>query len=540
MLNKSIRARTLALLAGSLTLLLVIALISFSVLSSKVDAYMHLVQGPLRASELIDRANSQFKTQVQEWKNVLLRGKDPVAFDKFWAAFQLQEQHVQATLGELATLQGIPADVHSAVAQLRAEHSRLGGAYRQGLQAFIEAAHDHTAGDKAVKGVDRATSEQMALLVQSLHESADRQAVQIAQSADRAMFLGTLVMMLSGIALIILSGWRIDRILVTPIRVLIERVDALSRGRLGQQIMTDRTDELGQLTGAANRLRTFLGDTFHQLQSSGAELDEASGALNSVATTIAAGTREQFSRTDQVATAMEEMSATAQEVARHAAAAASSADGADQAARHGESVMQATVVSITDMREEIASTAAVIRQLASDSGRIGQVLDVIRGVAEQTNLLALNAAIEAARAGEAGRGFAVVADEVRTLAQRTAASTAEINQIIGAVQRGAVDAVDAIEAGRKLSEKGLEEVIQAGAALRQITEAVEAIREMNRQIATAAEEQNDVVDDMTRNVAQIRDIGETNQQNVGRTANASERLHSIAAGMAKLTARIVQ
>ncbi len=540
MLKTSIRARTLALLAGSLALLLVIALVSFSVLSSKVNAYMHLVHGPLYASELIDRASGQFKTQIQEWKNVLLRGKDPATLDRYWSAFQTQEQSVQATLNELGALNGIPPEVESAVEQLRAEHSRLGVAYRSGLNAFVASGHDHQAGDRAVKGVDRATSEQMAELVRSLRKSAEEQALHIDESADRAVLLGIIVLAASGLGLIVISAWRIDQILVAPIRMLTERIDSLSRGRLGQQITTDRVDELGQLTSAANTLTDFLRETFQQLQTSGAELDEASGALNSVATTIAAGTRDQFSRTDQVATAMEEMSATAQDVARHAAAAAASADAAEQAAQRGDVVMQATVASIESVRKGIAATAAVIQQLESDSGRIGQVLDVIRGVAEQTNLLALNAAIEAARAGEAGRGFAVVADEVRTLAQRTAASTAEINQIIAAVQQGALDAVGAIESGQQQSEKGLDEVIQAGDALRQITVAVEAIRDMNHQIATAAEEQNAVVDDITCNLSQIREIGSVNQQNVERTATASERLHAISADMGKLTARIVQ
>ena len=151
--------------------------------------------------------------------------------------------------------------------------------------------------------------------------------------------------------------------------------------------------------------------------------------------------------------------------------------------------MRGTIATITDMSNEIASTADVIRRLEGDSGRIGKVLEVIRGIADQTNLLALNAAIEAARAGDAGRGFAVVADEVRTLAQRTAESTAEIHQIIDTVQAGASNAVRAIESGQARSEQGVGQVTEAGQMLQRITEAVEAIRDMNRQIATAAEEQ---------------------------------------------------
>ncbi|WP_423814538.1 methyl-accepting chemotaxis protein [Pseudomonas indica] len=253
---------------------------------------------------------------------------------------------------------------------------------------------------------------------------------------------------------------------------------------------------------------------------------------------MAQGTREQFSRTDQVATAMHEMSATAQEVARHAAEAAAAADDADDSARQGETVMRSTIQTITDIRGEIASTAEVIRRLENDSGRIGKVLEVIRGIADQTNLLALNAAIEAARAGEAGRGFAVVADEVRTLAQRTAESTAEIHQIIDTVQTGAVNAVRAIESGQNRSEAGVEQVTEAGLMLQRITGAVEAIRDMNRQIATAAEEQTSVAEDISRNLTEITAIATTNQENVQRTEAASQDLHSLSGELSSLTRRL--
>ncbi|WP_425299793.1 methyl-accepting chemotaxis protein [Pseudomonas asplenii] len=232
------------------------------------------------------------------------------------------------------------------------------------------------------------------------------------------------------------------------------------------------------------------------------------------------------------------MSATAQEVARHAAAAAGAADEADRSAQQGELVMRSTIQTITRMRTEISTTATVIRQLESDSGRIGKVLEVIRGIAEQTNLLALNAAIEAARAGEAGRGFAVVADEVRSLAQRTAASILEINQIIQSVQTGAVDAAQAIEGGQARSDESVEQVTEAGAMLERITAAVEAIRDMNRQIATAAEEQTSVAEDISRNLTEITAIASTNLDNVKRTEAASTNLHGLSGQLNEVTARL--
>src|SRR5690606_17908706 len=221
-----------------------------------------------------------------------------------------------------------------------------------------------------------------------------------------------------------------------------------------------------------------------------------------------------------------------------AADAARAADDADQSAQQGEKVMQGTIRTITQMRGEIANTATVIRQLETDSGRIGKVLEVIRGIAEQTNLLALNAAIEAARAGEAGRGFAVVADEVRSLAQRTAASIIEINQIIQTVQTGAIDAAQAIESGQARSDESVEQVTQAGAMLERITLAVEAIRDMNRQIATAAEEQTSVAEDISRNLTEITAIASANQDNVERTRAAGQNLHDLSDELNQVTRRL--
>ena len=537
-LQKSLRAQILALLGGSLALILVTALACFSFLSSGMQAYRGLLEGPLQASKLIETTNLDFKTQVQEWKNVLLRGSDKAQLDKYWSQFEAQERKVQTSLSSLAELVAQDPALRARIDTLRTEHQTLGVNYRKGRDAFIAAGADAKVGDKAVSGIDRNTAQQMEALATELNQHSLEQAVLINASAERTITYGTALMLAATLFIALFSLWLINRNLINPIRELIEHIAQLSHGNFGKRVDSSRQDELGNLAVAANILRDFLADTFTRLKRSTADLDTASGELNSIATLMAQGTREQFSRTDQVATAMQEMSATAQEVARHAAEAAGAADAADNAAREGDSVMQATVATITGIRNEISSTSEVIRRLESDSGRIGKVLDVIRGIAEQTNLLALNAAIEAARAGDQGRGFAVVADEVRTLAQRTAESTAEIHQIIDNVQTGAVNAVRAIESGQQRSEEGVTQVTNAGATLQLITSAVEAIRDMNRQIATAAEEQTSVAEDISRNLTEITAIATANQENVQRTEKAGQNLHELSGQLNEVTQRL--
>ncbi|WP_442962891.1 methyl-accepting chemotaxis protein [Pseudomonas sp. AM8] len=231
---------------------------------------------------------------------------------------------------------------------------------------------------------------------------------------------------------------------------------------------------------------------------------------------------------DQVATAVHEMTATAQDVARNATQAAQAASHADQAASQGMRVVHDTSTAIGALAEEIRKAVDVVQTLAKDSEHINIILIVIRGIAEQTNLLALNAAIEAARAGEQGRGFAVVADEVRNLAQKTQKATEEIQTMIQQLQQGTRDVVRVMEDSQNCTNQSVQHAAKAAEALVTITQAVSVINDMNTQIASAAEEQSAVAEDINRNVINIGKVANEVAEGADESTSASAELTKLA------------
>ena len=352
--------------------------------------------------------------------------------------------------------------------------------------------------------------------------------------SEPTWFTGVLALLAVGGLAWLLALRLFNRVLFAPLGHLLECIERLDRSHGAERANNARIDQAGCLQWAADTLRDVRLETSMRLEQSTRQLDAASGELNSIAIELGQGIQDQSLRLDQVATAMEEMASTAQEVASHATRAARAADDAESATQQGEKAMVGMVNGINDIRDEITNTAKVIHRLADDSGRIGEVLAVIHSIAEQTNLLALNAAIEAARAGEQGRGFAVVADEVRNLAQRTAQSTAEINTIIATVQKGAESAVQAIESGKRSIESGIDQVQLAGKILGGVTDAVQTICDMNQQIAVAAEEQTLVTEDISRNLSELVVISASNQENVRRTESAGKSLHLVVGVLTEL------
>ena len=330
-------------------------------------------------------------------------------------------------------------------------------------------------------------------------------------------------------------AYLIGRSIVNPVnnlRTTIEDIEANSD--LTQRIEITSKDEIGSTSVAFNAMLEKFEALIQQVTSSATQLAAASEEVSSVAQDSASNVDRQRHETDQVATAINEMTATVQEVAGNATNAASAASNADNEAKGGRAVVEGASQAIAQLAAEIENAAGVIKGVEQDSENIGSVLDVIKGIAEQTNLLALNAAIEAARAGEQGRGFAVVADEVRTLASRTQQSTQEIENMIEKLQSGARNAVSVMGKSQEQAQSGVDQAREAMQSLDAITRAVDTINEMNTQIASAAEEQAAVSEEINRNVTSISQISEQTASGTEQTTAAADELAKLAAELQQL------
>ncbi|WLG89543.1 methyl-accepting chemotaxis protein [Pseudomonas cucumis] len=313
-------------------------------------------------------------------------------------------------------------------------------------------------------------------------------------------------LLIAGIGLLVI--WLVGHGIARPLKQMVAMLDDIAQGEgdLTRRLTSDRADELGSIAKGFNTFLAKLQAMITQVVTSVQSVSDSSEHTADIAIRTNIGVHKQMAEIDQVATAVHEMTATAQDVARNATQAAQAASHADQAAAQGMQIVRDTSNSIGVLAVEIGKAVGVVQTLAKDSENINAILTAIRGIAEQTNLLALNAAIEAARAGEQGRGFAVVADEVRNLAQKTQKATEEIQTMIQQLQQGTRDVVRVMEDSQNRTDESVQHAAKAAEALETITQAVSVINDMNTQIASAAEEQSAVADDINRNVINIGQV----------------------------------
>ncbi|AHY43267.1 chemotaxis protein [Stutzerimonas decontaminans] len=402
------------------------------------------------------------------------------------------------------------------------------------LQGRLEEAVEITRGElnEHARNTSQAVHDLIDLNRKAANAASDH-ALEVAASA----FQGVVIAMILAFIATIILAMLLTRSIVQPLAEAVGVAEVIAGGDLTRHFQVVGSDEPARLLSALQAMQRSLRETIQGISDSSNQLASAAEELNVVTEDSTRGLHQQNHEIEQAATAVNEMTAAVDEVARNAVATSEASRESDDTAQHGRQQVIRTVDSIGLLADDVTQTATEVERLAGQVRDISKVLDVIRSIAEQTNLLALNAAIEAARAGDAGRGFAVVADEVRALAHRTQQSTQEIEQMIGDVHQGTDKAVHAMQLSNERARTTLELARAAGEALDGIASAISQISERNLVIASASEEQAQVAREVDRNLVNIRDLSLQSSAGANQTSAASQELARLAIDLNNLVAR---
>ncbi|MFJ2411874.1 methyl-accepting chemotaxis protein [Pseudomonas sp. NPDC087814] len=498
-----------------------------------------LIKQRENAREQLKRSSVQSSDSLSELSSNLPNQDDEKALDaveQLRQALEQAEDRAQSPAWAAASLDAYAKGVSDALLALDGAQAAVGAlpVDASALKKVLLDFRTHLTRLKDAQLSAETTQNQLEQwLDQLLTESDLLSQDQTAKRDNEASLARTLLLNVTAAALLlgVVAAWLIAGQIVAPLRQALSVANRIAEGDLSHDIQASRQDELGQLQRSIGQMTLNLRGLISGIGDSAQQIASAAEQLSAVTEQTRDGVDGQKQETEQVATAMNEMLATSQEVARHAEQASLAAAEADRQAAQGDQVVAEAITHIEHLAQEMARSSQAMQGLQQESRKIGSVLEVIKSVSEQTNLLALNAAIEAARAGEAGRGFAVVADEVRSLAQRTQQSAEEIEELISGLHRGTQQVADIMDNSRSLTDNSVQLTRRAGDALAGITRTVSVIQEMNPQIAAAAEEQTAVAEEINRSVLKVKDVSEQTWAASQDTAAASVELARLGADL---------
>jgi methyl-accepting chemotaxis protein len=503
LMNQKLTVKLPLAFSGVVLLAVTAGLFGIYQLNRAVGTYATVVHVDYANNRAAAQMQIAFARQVQEWKDTLLRGKDPVLRQKHWSSFEEQERKVNVMASSLqSALQ--PGEARSLVDQFESAHLKMGEDYRKGLEAFEAAHFDPTAGDASVKGMDRAPSE---LLRQARDQILAGTEASLAHAEDsgRQAMLASTVLMVIALAIGIGGGILTSRSITGPIRQALRAAEAVAAGDLTSRIEVTSGDEAGQLLAALKAMSASLSRIVAQVRAGVESVTTASSQIAAGNQNLSARTEHQASSLEETAASMEQLTATVKQSADNARQANQLASAASAAAAKGGEV--------------VSQVVSTMQQITAASQRMTEIINVIDSIAFQTNILALNAAVEAARAGEQGRGFAVVAGEVRNLAQRSAQAAREIKGMIS-------DSALKVRSGSQLVEA-------AGASMAEIVSQVKRVSDLIGEITSAALEQSSGIGQINEAVTQMDQATQQNAALVEQGAAAAESLRAQAVKLAE-------
>jgi methyl-accepting chemotaxis protein len=482
--------------ATSLLLVACAAMFGIQRLNSAVDTYGTTVQASVTHERAVGAMLVAFKVQVQEWKDTLLRGKDPVKLQKHWAAFEKQEHAVDDLARDL--LAALPAgESRTLIEQFARAHSTMGGGYRKGLEAFTAAKFEASAGDNAVAGVDREPAKLLGEAAAKIEADSAAVSGQAAAEARSATLISIELMAVVCVASIA-GGFLFSRTITRPLASAVAAARAMASGDLSAPIDARGHDETADLMQALKDMQANLASVVAGVRLNSENVASASAQIASGNNNLSERTEQQAAALEQTAASMEELSSTVRQ----------NADNAKQASR--------LAISASSVAEEGGTTVGrvveTMKGINNSSRKVVEIISVIDGIAFQTNILALNAAVEAARAGEQGRGFAVVASEVRSLAQRSAEAAKQIKALISA-------SVERVAEGTSLVDRAGVTMIELVASVRKVTDII-------GEISAATSEQSTGVSQVSQAVAQMDKATQQNSALVEESAAAAASLRS--------------
>jgi len=495
MKSRSIQFKLLALVVLALGLPLATVLFSLNRVYQANGELERISREDFQAQELVLRATVRFEQQIQEWRNVLLRGNEPAALEKHWAAFLQDEADVKAAISE-ARHAVTYDDLAGKLDDFISAHEDAGQRFRAGLETFKASGFDPRAGDKALDGMDRTATDR---LLQAEASSRERGAKAVTAAVERArnayVIAAASCVVVIALALVVLWLF-VRRSVVRPLHQAIEFAERIAQGDLSASVSSRSRDEAGQLLDALSRMNGALKDIVRKTR-------EAADSVAAASNQVAAGTSQLAHQSEQQASSLEETAASMEELASTVKLNAENAQKADGVAREASATARAG-------GDEVRKVVQTMGEISSASRKIGDIVSVIDAIAFQTNILALNAAVEAARAGEQGRGFAVVASEVRSLAQRSATAAKEIKRLID-------DSVSQVEAGGRMVE-------QAGQTMQQVVGSIRHVSHIVTEISASSREQSAGIEQVNAAVVQMDDSTQKNASMVEQSTAAARAL----------------